>query len=74
VVAGSLTIDDFNEEMGTSLPQDDARTLAGLVFNRLGRRPKPGDEVQVGDVVLAVEQTDSARITRLLVSLPQPAA
>ena len=73
-VAGSLTIDDFNEEMGTSLPQDDARTLAGLVFNRLGRRPKAGDEVQEGDVVLTVEQTDSARITRLLVRLPQPAA
>ena len=73
-VAGSLSIDDFNEEMGASLPQDHARTLAGLVFNGLGRRPKPGDEVQVGDVVLTVEQTDSARITRLLVRLPQPAA
>ena len=73
-VAGSLTIDDFNEEMGTSLPQDDARTLAGLVFNRLGRRPVPGDEVQVGAVALTVEQTDSARITRLLVRLPQPSA
>jgi putative hemolysin len=73
-VAGSLTIDDFNETMGTSLPQDHARTLAGLVFNRLGRRPKAGDEVQEGDVVLTVEQTDSARITRLLVRLPQPAA
>jgi putative hemolysin len=73
-VARSLTIDDFNEEMGTSLPQDHARTLAGLVFNRLGRRPKAGDEVHEGPVVLTVEQTDSARITRLLVRLPQPAA
>jgi putative hemolysin len=73
-VAGSLTIDDFNETMGTSLPQDHARTLAGLVFNGLGRRPRPGDELQVGDVVLTVEQTDSARITRLLVRLPGPAA
>jgi putative hemolysin len=66
-VAGSMTIDDFNETIGTALPQDDARTLAGLVFNRLGRRPRAGDEIAVGDVGLTVEETDHARITRLLV-------
>ena len=68
-VAGSMTIDDFNETVGTELPHDDARTLAGLVFNRLGRRPKAGDEIAVGAVSLTVEETDSARITRLLVRL-----
>jgi putative hemolysin len=72
-VAGSMTIDDFNETIGTRLPDDDARTLAGLVFNRLGRRPAPGDEVTVGLVGLTVEETDSARITRLLVRLPPSA-
>ena len=69
-VAGSLTIDDFNEATGAQLPEQDARTLAGLVFNRLGRRPEAGDEVTVGPVSLTVEETDSARITRLLVRLP----
>ena len=68
-VAGSMTIDDFNEALGTDLPQDHARTLAGLVFNSLGRRPEEGDEVAVGDVRLAVEETDAARITRLRVRL-----
>jgi putative hemolysin len=66
-VAGSLTIDDFNETIGTELPVEDARTLAGLVFNRLGRRPEPDDEVVVGPVRLTVEETDGARITRLIV-------
>jgi putative hemolysin len=69
-VAGSMTIDDFNETIGTELPHDDARTLAGLVFNRLGRQPRAGDEVVVGDVRLTVEETDLARITRLLVQAP----
>jgi putative hemolysin len=69
-VAGSMTVDDFNESVGTDLPHDDARTLAGLVFNALGRRPVVGDEVTVGDVRLEVEETDGARITRLLVRLP----
>jgi putative hemolysin len=69
-VAGSMTIDDFNEAVGTALPQDHARTLAGLVFNTLGRRPEVGDEVTAGDVGLTVEEIDSARITRLRVRLP----
>jgi putative hemolysin len=64
-VAGSMTIDDFNEEVGASLPQDGPRTLAGLVFEALGRRPQPGDEVGIGGTALRVEEIDSARITRL---------
>jgi putative hemolysin len=69
-VAGSMTVDDFNETVGTDMPHEDARTLAGLVFNALGRRPEVGDEVTVGDVRMTVEETDGARITRLLVQLP----
>jgi len=66
-IAGSMTIDDFNEIVGTKLDGGDARTMAGLVFNALGRRPRGGDEIAVGDVHLRVEQVDGARITRLLV-------
>jgi putative hemolysin len=66
-VAGSMTIDDFNEELGTNLPQDGPHTMAGLVFHTLGRRPQPGESVQIGDVVLTVEEVDGARIKRLLV-------
>ncbi len=66
-IAGSMTIDDFNEIVGTKLDGRDARTMAGLVFNALGRRPRGGDEVAVADVHLRVEQVEGARITRLLV-------
>jgi CBS domain containing-hemolysin-like protein len=66
-VAGSMTIDDFNEELATELPQDGPHTMAGLVFHTLGRRPQPGESVQIGDVVLTVEEVDGARIKRLLV-------
>jgi magnesium and cobalt exporter, CNNM family len=62
-----MTIDDFNEALGTDLDTGYARTLAGLVFDELGRRPREGDEVLVGDVLLQVEQLDGHRITRLLV-------
>ena len=64
-VAGSMTIDDFNEEVGTALPQEGPRTLAGLVFDALGRRPRPGDEVEIDGTALRVEEVDGARITRV---------
>ena len=70
LVAGSMTIDDFNETVGTGLPQNGARTIAGLVFNALGRRPQPGDSVAVGPVRLAVEAIEGLRITRVRVELP----
>jgi putative hemolysin len=69
LVAGSMTIDDFNEAVGTQLPQDGARTMAGLVFNALGRRPQPGDSVAADSARLSVEQMDGLRITRLRVEL-----
>ena len=69
LVAGSMTIDDFNEAVGTQLPQDGARTMAGLVFNALGRRPQPGDTITVDSVRLTVEQMDGVRITQLRVEL-----
>ena len=65
-VAGSMTIDDFNEAVGTRLDDSRARTLAGLVFDALGRRPRERDEVKPGDVRLRVEQLDGNRIVRLL--------
>jgi putative hemolysin len=73
-VAGSLTIDDFNETMGTKLPQEGARTLAGLVFTHLGRRPVVDDELTAADVELRVAEVDGARITRLRIVLPHAAA
>ena len=69
--AGSMTIDDFNEALGTRLPQDGPRTLAGLVFDALGRRPEPGDAFEADGVRVAVEALDGLRITGLLVTLPE---
>jgi putative hemolysin len=69
-VAGSMTIDDFNETVGTSLPQRGPRTLAGLAFDALGRRPRPGDAVPVGDTELRVEDVQGPRITSLRIVLP----
>jgi putative hemolysin len=74
MVSGSMTVDDFNEIVGTSLPQDGPRTLAGLVFDALGRRPDAGETVRIGGVELAVDEIDGARIARLRVWGTEPPA
>jgi putative hemolysin len=68
-VSGSMTIDDFNETVGTELPDRGPRTLAGLAFDALGRRPEPGDVVKVGDVTIRIEDVQDLRITRLRIEL-----
>ena len=73
-VAGSMTIDDFDEAAGTHLPQRGPRTLAGLTFDALGRRPKPGDAVRVDGVELRVKSVEDARITCIEIVLPRDAA
>jgi putative hemolysin len=67
--AGSMTIDDFNETLGVDLPHRGPRTLAGLVFDALGRRPRLGDSVEAGGAGLRVEALDGLRITRLRIAL-----
>jgi magnesium and cobalt exporter, CNNM family len=68
-VAGSISIDDFQEATGAKLPQTDARTLAGLVFESLGRGAVEGDTVELATVRLHVEQIDGARIARIRAEL-----
>ena len=68
-VSGSMTIDDFNEAVGTRLPLRGPRTLAGLAFDALGRRPEPGDVAHVDGVILRIEEVQDLRITRLRIEL-----
>jgi putative hemolysin len=75
VVAGSMTVDDFNETIGTRLPHERVRTMAGLVFEALGRRPRRGDAVTLDALDLSVEELDGLRISRLRVTpVPRPQA
>jgi CBS domain containing-hemolysin-like protein len=64
-VGGTFTIDDFNEEFGTDLEQEDFHTMAGLVFGALGRAPEVGDAITVDGLRLSVLEIEGNRILRL---------
>jgi putative hemolysin len=64
-IDGTYTIDDFNEEFGTELEQEDFNTMAGLVFGELGRAPEVGDEVRTDGLCLTVVEIDGTRIIKI---------
>jgi putative hemolysin len=75
-ISGSFTIDDFNEEFGTSLDDEDFHTVAGYVFGHLGRAAEAGDEVRDNGLHFTVLETSGTRILRLEVEFleTEPAA
>jgi putative hemolysin len=64
-IDGTFPIDDFNEQFGQELPQDDYHTVAGFVFGALGRAAEAGDEVLHDGLRFQVVDVDGPRIERL---------
>ncbi len=73
-IDGTFPIDDFNEQFGTAIEHEDYHTVAGIVFDHLGRAAAPGDTVETAGLRFTVLETEGSRIQRLEVEfLPVPA-
>jgi putative hemolysin len=66
-VHGTFPIDDFNEQFGVEMPDEDYHTLAGFVFGQLGRAPEAGDEITWNGLKFDVIEVDGQRIEKLQV-------
>jgi putative hemolysin len=64
-IDGTFTIDDFNEQFGTALDDEDFHTVAGIVFGHLGRAAERGDAIDVDALRFTVLETSGSRIQRL---------
>jgi CBS domain containing-hemolysin-like protein len=60
-----IDLDEFNEIMDSDLPKDEADTLGGLIYNKIGRVPKSGEEIQTENILLTVEQVSGRRIRKV---------
>lgn len=67
IFQGKIDIDDLNLILGSSLPNDKADTLAGLVYYHLGHVPNRGEVVKLDDLFIKVEQVDEHRIIKVRV-------
>jgi CBS domain containing-hemolysin-like protein len=62
---GRIDIDDFNEIMESELPREEADTLSGFIYGRLGHVPVAGESVHVEDLNLIVDQVSNRRIRKV---------
>ncbi|HYB99235.1 MAG TPA: hemolysin family protein [Candidatus Limnocylindrales bacterium] len=62
---GRVKVLDFNRETGWSLHAERGDTLAGLVFNELGRAPRRWESVRVPGYEIVVVDISGSRITQV---------
>jgi len=68
-IDGRVDVDELGEIFEIPLALEDADeydTVGGLIFHRLGKVPKPGDEVRLNGLKLTVETTDGRRVGKVL--------
>ena len=62
-IMGKVTIDDVSDLLDVQLPDEEADTIGGLIYQFAGAIPKPGYSVELEDgIVLIVEEIDGQRI------------
>lgn len=66
-VPGTWRIDEAEREVGVALPEGEYDTVGGLLMERLGRVPEPGDRIVAGGVELLVEEMDGLAVASVLV-------
>ena len=75
LVDGSLLLDRFAQEFGRELKRfEDYDTVAGLVLDRMGTIPRPGDRCRWEDLLFEVLDMDGNRIDKILVTLDPDSA
>ncbi len=62
IVAGVLSVEDFNDYFEAELPTNGAGTVGGLITDELNRIPRAGDQATFGPITLRVLRADSRRV------------
>ena len=67
IFQGRIDLDDFNEVMNSDLSKDESDTLAGYLYDQMGRVPQGGESIQVDGLSFTIEQVSGRRIRRVRV-------
>ena len=70
-VLGRAPVAEINERFAIKLPEaDEYATIGGLVVERLGHIPKPGEQVSVDGFTITVTRSDARAVREVLLTLP----
>jgi putative hemolysin len=72
---GRVKVRDFNRQTNWKVPAESSDTLAGLVFNTLGRTPRRGESIHVPGYEIVVADLSRNRVTQVQIieKPPEPA-
>jgi putative hemolysin len=67
IFQGRINLEDFNDVMDSHLPKDEVDTLAGYLYDQMGRVPMGGESIVVDGLSFTIEQVSGRRIRRIRV-------
>lgn len=62
---GRTEIDILDEQYGLSIPEGDYETIAGYILERTGTIPETGTELELGDSVITILDSDTRAIKKI---------
>lgn len=65
LVLGGVSIQDFNKEFASSIPDEEFNSIGGFVFSLIGRMPIRGESVQHDNFQFIVEKMKGPRILKI---------
>ncbi|MBT4530002.1 MAG: HlyC/CorC family transporter, partial [Phycisphaerae bacterium] len=69
-VDGRYSLDDFNDELGLELPEDEEYdTIAGFVLAQLGHVPAQSEIIETHGVVISAIKVSETQILKLSIEL-----
>lgn len=70
-VKALMPIEEFNEEFGASLDNEEYDTIGGLITHAFGHVPQQNEETDIDGFLFQVKKSDSRQIHWLRMKLPQ---
>ena len=65
IVDGRVDIDEINQDLNISLPEEDYETISGFILSMLGYVPKEGEKIEFEDLVISVTEIRQRRISKV---------
>lgn len=72
VVDAGMPIDEFNDLLNVSLPEEDYDTVGGVVLSILGHVPTSGEELAHDNLLFTIQEMAGHRILKIHVQLQDP--
>lgn len=67
LVEGTASIEDVNDILGLELPDDEHRTISGLILEKIQYIPKPGEKLSILGIDIIVKEASRKKIIKLLI-------